>query len=477
MPAKLVIRNNRIILVNPLEFDKHDRLLQMLSTWDNVSHSVDTKYVKYVANNKMAIPRYFTKEEGASIFKGLSVLREEDLYVQHIAGIDFKWRSSVVLDDQLQNKGLHYMKVNRNCVLNTQPGSGKTIMVLKHIAETRVKALIVMEKKMIKHWVEKIKFTMGIEDDEVMVVSGASSLAKIISKKTDVSDVKIFIATHGILSNLIDDRASKYDDLLTRMKVGMWVVDEAHKKTKTLFALVSRTDIKHNIFLTATIARADWKEKKILNKILPLARFNEDKANVTISKHITFAFAEYTTKPTEDQIETISKSRWKGMNVDKWSKWAEDGGWYPYSEKLLELITRSSVKVDGKIVIIFNRISIIEKFIEELENNEHTKDLKLAKVFGKHRDDYQDDGVKVIIAMDSIFRDGMDVANLQVLINSVPFSSETTSIQTSGRLRNIPGKMIIYIDVIDTAFPQMKTQRTARRRAFKRYAKEFINLT
>lgn len=353
-------------------------------------------------------------------------------------------------------------------------------MVLKHIANVKVKTLIVMEKKMVAHWKKKIAMTMDLKKEEILHINGNVTLNKILDKKIDVEGVKIFIATHTVLANLIDAKASKYDDLLRFMKIGMWIVDESHKRTRTLFKLIARSDIKYNIFLTATVSRKDFKEKAILNRMLPLARFNEQKANTTISKHITFIFDSYTTNPDPEKIESIQEGKW-GMDVNKWAKWLNDYGWEEFSDKLLGLLVESlnMTEYQGKIIFLFNRISMIDRFVEDLENfidklgnPEMYGILKIGKVYGEFRDDLQD--VQIIVGTDSIFRDGMDIDGLRVLINTVPFSNDTVAIQTAGRLREILGKSTVYVDLIDTAFPKMKTQRYARKRQFKKYSKQFI---
>ena len=53
---------------------------------------------------------------------------------------------------------------------------------------------------------------------------------------------------------------------------------------------------------------------------------------------------------------------------------------------------------------------------------------------------------------------GMDVKDLRVLINTVPFSSDAKLTQVVGRLRRIPDKEVIFIDINDIGFDAIKNQ-------------------
>lgn len=52
----------------------------------------------------------------------------------------------------------------------------------------------------------------------------------------------------------------------------------------------------------------------------------------------------------------------------------------------------------------------------------------------------------------------MDVNDLRVLINTVPFSSDTKLTQVIGRLRKIPDREVFFFDVNDIGFDGIKGQ-------------------
>jgi hypothetical protein len=82
----------------------------------------------------------------------------------------------------------------------------------------------------------------------------------------------------------------------------------------------------------------------------------------------------------------------------------------------------------------------------------------------------------IILTNPSIFDQAIDVSDLEVLINYVPFGSIVKTEQIIGRLRYKEDKSSILIDVTDYGFDECIKQFKIRKRFYKKKAKKIIEI-
>jgi len=82
----------------------------------------------------------------------------------------------------------------------------------------------------------------------------------------------------------------------------------------------------------------------------------------------------------------------------------------------------------------------------------------------------------IILTNPSIFDKAIDVSDLEVLINYVPFGSIVKTEQIIGRLRYKEDKSSILIDVTDYGFDECIKQFKIRKRFYKKKAKKIIEI-
>ena len=69
----------------------------------------------------------------------------------------------------------------------------------------------------------------------------------------------------------------------------------------------------------------------------------------------------------------------------------------------------------------------------------------------------------------------MDAPNLEVVVNTVPFSSEVKLEQTVGRLRPLKDKKVIFLDINDTGFKGITYQlKNKTEKTFSKLAKKIF---
>ena len=81
-----------------------------------------------------------------------------------------------------------------------------------------------------------------------------------------------------------------------------------------------------------------------------------------------------------------------------------------------------------------------------------------------------------ILTNDKIFDKAIDVKDLEILINFVPFGSLVKTEQIMGRLRDREGYSSILIDVTDFGFDECVRQSKLRKRFYKKHAKKIVEI-
>ena len=81
---------------------------------------------------------------------------------------------------------------------------------------------------------------------------------------------------------------------------------------------------------------------------------------------------------------------------------------------------------------------------------------------------------QIILTNDKMFDKGIDVKDLEVLINFVQLGSIVKTEQIIGRLRYHEGKQSILFDIVDNGFDETIKQSKIRKRFYKKKVKRII---
>ena len=81
-----------------------------------------------------------------------------------------------------------------------------------------------------------------------------------------------------------------------------------------------------------------------------------------------------------------------------------------------------------------------------------------------------------IFTNDKIFDKGIDIPDLEILINYVPLQSRSKIEQIMGRIRNIQGLSHIYVDIADYGFPDCRRQQKSRISFYNKKANKILEL-
>jgi superfamily II DNA or RNA helicase len=166
-----------------------------------------------------------------------------------------------------------------------------------------------------------------------------------------------------------------------------------------------------------------------------------------------------------------------GFSIAKWARYVSTDGYEFLLEAaknifdIFKLIDRNK-----KTAIMLPTIELIKKLKTDLEDLYPGIDTGIF--IGELNKDKREKELehKFILTNDKIFDKGLDVKDLEILINFVPFGSLVKTEQIIGRLRNREGYSSILIDVTDIGFIECERQSKLRKRFYKKKAKKIIEL-
>jgi len=305
-------------------------------------------------------------------------------------------------------------------IIVAPPGSGKTIIGLKIIANKQQPALIVVHRKQLAdQWVERIQSFLNIPKTEIgMIGSGKSKIGK-----------QITVATIQSLSKKIQNEPEITNQF------GTLIVDECHHIPAETFAnTISKLSTYYQYGLTATPFRKYSDGKLIfiyLGEVIAEIKASEIEAFKRAKIIIRNTDFEFPFNPKTDTFETLSKV----LVHDT------------YRNKLILNDVISELKNGQKCILITERkehIETLNQFLKQNyesvtlsgENTQKERDVKWKRL--------KDGDYQVLITTGQFFGEGTDLQNISRLFLVYPFSFKGKLIQYIGRVQRSDVTPIIY---------------------------------
>jgi superfamily II DNA or RNA helicase len=302
-------------------------------------------------------------------------------------------------------------------VIVSPPGSGKTVLGLKIIAEKRQPALIIVHRKqLLEQWAERIEAFLGIPKREIgMIGQGKSKIGK-----------QITIATIQSSPKQIDEIKDKF---------GTIIIDECHHvPAETFRTAIEKLQTFYLYGLTATPFRKYNDGKMIFTHL------GEIIANVQTSEIENFKQAQIIIRNTELDVPYNSKTD----NFELLSKiLIHDSN---RNQLILEDV-KKELNQGKKAVIITERkehIEVLYLFLKQFydvialsgEDSDTSKKTKWKTL--------NEGNFQVLITTGQYFGEGTDLAHINCLFLVYPFSFEGKLIQYIGRVQRSEINPTIY---------------------------------
>ena len=333
-------------------------------------------------------------------------------------------------------------------IIVAPPGSGKTVVGLKIIAEKQQPALIVVHRKQLaEQWIERIETFLGIPKNQIgKIGQGKNKIGKQITIATIQTLTKEMEKTEVTILNLF----------------GTIIIDECHHiPAETYNNTISKFNSYYLYGLTATPFRKYNDGKlifihlgEIISELKPQDISNAKQAKIIIrNTELDVPFNSKT-----DKFETLSK-----ILVHDSTR-----------NKLILEDVNNELKLGKNVIIITERKDHIDSLNQYLKQSYETITLSGEDSEANRKikwDSLKKGNYQVLITTGQFFGEGTDLQNAQCLFLVYPFSFEGKLIQYIGRIQRAEINPFVY-DYRDIKIDYLNKLFLKRNSYYRKLAKE-----
>jgi len=378
--------------------------------------------------------------------------------------------------DDLQKEAIKFLNKmkndnkNRSRFLSLETGSGKTYVTINFISSLKKKPMVIVDSlDLASQWKREFLNHTDLLDSDIIILSGQDS----VDKEMKNPSAKVYIAIHRTLGNMLNEDNNSINKLMNKLKIGFRVFDESHVEFGNICKINSLSNVEYTLYLTATPSRSNFKDKSLYAKVFEKVPYFNGK-DIANEKYHTVILYEFNSLPDIDAKAAVRTKY--GFNQSRWAQYISENSYDIFLETIENIFKKFRLlERNKKIAIMLPTIELIKKLKEDLELDH--PGLECGTFIGEVKKSQRLEELSklVILTNDKIFDKGVDVKDLEILINCVPVSSLVKIEQIIGRLRYGEGKSSILIDVTDTGFTECINQSKIRKRFYKKKAKKIID--
>lgn len=339
------------------------------------------------------------------------------------------------------------------------------------ISQLRKKAIVIVDTlDLAAQWKREFLNHTDLIDSDVVILSGQDTVDKELKQPTG----KVYIAIHRTFCNMLNNDINSVNKLMNKLGIGVRVFDESHVEFGNICKINALSNVEYTFYLTATPSRSNFNDNSLYAKIFKSIPYFNGK-DLSEEKYHTVILYKMNTHPSFD--DKLGVRTQYGFNQAKWALYCQNDGYEYFLETVYDIFDNFKlVERKKKTAIMLPTIELLKKlktdlemkypgvefgtFIGEIPKNKRLSELQ--KMF--------------ILTNDKIFDKGIDVQDLEILINFVPIGSLVKTEQIMGRLRNRPNYNSILIDITDIGFDECIRQSKLRKRFYKKKAKQIIEI-
>lgn len=352
--------------------------------------------------------------------------------------------------------------------------SGKSYIAIRSIIELNLKTIVVLPAFLVNQWTEVIaKHT----DAKVYEIRGSNSVFSLFDNKELVDQTDIFLASVNTMQEYAQ-RNNSYEvappisEFFKYLRVGIKIVDECHINFYANTLIDVQSDIRHNIYLSATYMRSAKDSDRIFRKIFPdkIKFDNEVKAN-----YVNITQCQYATGPIPDK--KISTDR--GYSQYKYEKYLMRHPRMLNSvlSSIRNMIDRFYLDVKKpkqKLLVLVGLVDFAD-LLKDWLSNALNDDLMISE-YVHSTDDEVLDQADIIISTIGSCGTGKDLSNLRTMISFISFASMPLTLQTLGRLRKLPDDTPEFVYMVNIDIKHHIHHSYSRQKIYRQVAKQFITV-
>lgn len=331
--------------------------------------------------------------------------------------------------------------------LQFQPGKGKTYCAIKAIVGIG-KAAIVIVPGLVEQWEASFKEQTDIGND-LYIIRGFQSVNALVQcdwkpkvMLCSIDTIRMFVNQQGNFASL----GMSFEQFLQRYEIGVKVMDEVHLNFHALTQIDLRTNVQHNIYLTATFTSGNPDTRRIFDVVYPsIMRYGAE----DYKRYVNVTFYRYYGEVLEKKVvrsKGYSHARYEYEIFKKPNRFKN------YMEKVIVPVVNShyiNLKNPGeKCLLFFSTIEMVNLVADYLQKE--YPQLVISKYIGGSSEEALGEGVDIIITTPKSAGVGTDIACLRTAINTISEKAPTAVEQKRGRLRELKnGATPEYVDLFD----------------------------
>lgn len=476
---KIVVKHSHIE-VNDYDIGDSIKVERSLSKWKWEYIAIAFAYSKI--DRILYVPRGI---DISFLEREFDTVAHYDMYNNHFDQVDFFMKNPPLDDMQrkvisyLAGKGsFEYTYKKSQLMVDLMTGKGKTYCTLAAISLHKSRsAIFCHDEDKIKEWKDDILEHTYVEESDIYIIQGKKSILKML--KPGFKLPKIYLISHRTLSTYSKTDAELLTELFVKMRIGIKVFDEAHKEFYSMIKIDLFTNTKRTFYLTASPDRSDHLESAVYKLYFKNVIFYGN-ADLITSDDI-YAIGVFINMDTKPSIVDITNCQTKqGFSAPTYSKQIFSG---KPRDTIINTLKKAfeiaESNVDPRIAIYITSIDAIDTMklwlIEDFGIDEsdigryHSKVPKAEKERAKNE-------CKYILTTISSLGTGKNIPGLTTIIDTEAFSSNNTARQLPGRLRNIKGKKLYYIKLVNTGYRKFMNQVKSVKPVFKKVLKTIYYL-
>lgn len=467
---KIVVKHSSIV-VNDYNFGDSPKLEYFFSIYDMLTHTYTYKGIEFIEEeSKVIVPRGLDVYFLEGLFNANAVIdyahdkyaKTEPILIKYLPRDDTQKKALRFILGE--GEYIHTKNKSQLCV-NLNTGAGKTYVAIATIAYTCIKSMVITSSiDWLNQWKNCILEYTDITKDEIYMMSGSASIAKLLNGMKDITKYKIFLASHNTIKSYGDKYGwDKVSELFKLLQIGIKIYDEAHLHFDNMCKIDFHTNTCNTLYLTATPARSDKDEDDIyklyFKNILAIDLFDAEVDPRT--QYVAFHFNSH---PTPQEI-SLCKNQY-GLNRMAYINYVVHK---PNFHLLLHVLVDMIKKVNGKVLIYIGTnyaIAIVQNWIIDNYPDLRHKVGIYTSIVTENKKDQLDK--KIILSTTKSCGAAMDIKGLKMtVVLAEPFKSEVLARQTLGRTRD---DNTFYLDMNDDGFFYIKKYYAHKKPIFSKYA-------
>ena len=366
---------------------------------------------------------------------------------------------------------IEYMKNDDpvRSLVGLQTGKGKTVVSIA-ASIMRGKCCMVVVSGLVDQWVKQYRAFSNV-GERIVVVQGIKSLIDLIE-----SDYKPDVIVFSLETlRLYVLRAPNYEDLPPYEKfieyfgIDTKIFDEVHRAHNAFTIIDLHSNIKKNIYLTATYNQTSAQARRIFNIIYPPEQIRGLENRDRYIRVWSYGYRIHVPERVYHKLRGYSHIKYEAYFYKRPTKLN-----HFFTTVLSPVINAHFInrcKPGQRCLIYFSTIDMIMAAYQYLKKEYPQK--KVGVYIGESKEGSYND-YEIVVSNHKKAGTGLDMKELYLVINTVSFSTPMLTEQSLGRLRKLPnGETPEYIDLVNVSCSAQLMHRAERRRILEALALEY----